>query len=345
MTFQEFLETLRNDETRRTYKSNIMLVTGDADALLGLEQKAIEEKVISWIVKNRNKKSSAYINTCVLAVKSFLEYHEKFLNWRRIRLAMPAARKYAADRPPTREEIARLLQIASLRLRVPILFMASSGIRIGAFGYLRVSDLEKLPSGIGKLTVYRGEPEQYFTFVSREAMAAYEAYIEQRRNAGENIAEKSPLIRDAWCNEIGRRYMLKTKEEARMINPKSLANRIEKLWVNAGIIQRGGEERKRHEFQRVHGFRKFFRSNAVRGMRSEDVEVLLGHKSSYYKPNEEYLENEYLKAEPYLFIDEALTLKSRGIVLPDEIQKMRSEIEELKRKLVWVAEHGIKSEP
>jgi hypothetical protein len=84
----------------------------------------------------------------------------------------------------------------------------------------------------------------------------------------------------------------------------------------------------------VHGFRKFFRSNAVKGMRSEDVEVLLGHKSSYYKPGEEYLGKEYLKAEPYMFIDQALTLKNRGIVVPDEIQKMKSEIKELKRKLV-----------
>jgi hypothetical protein len=121
-TFQEFLETLRNDETRRTYRSNIMLVAGDADPLLVLDQKAIEETLISWMVKNRNKKSSVYINTCVLVVKGFLEYHDKFLNWRRIRLDMPPARKYVADRPPTKEEIARLLQIASLRLRVPILY-------------------------------------------------------------------------------------------------------------------------------------------------------------------------------------------------------------------------------
>jgi hypothetical protein len=97
--------------------------------------------------------------------------------------------------------------------------MASSGIRIDAFGHLRVSDLEKLSSEIGKLIVYRGEPEQYFTFISREAMAIYKAYIEQKRNAGEDVTGKSPPIRDARCNEIGRRYMLNTKEEARMINP------------------------------------------------------------------------------------------------------------------------------
>ena len=44
-----------------------------------------------------------------------------------------------------------------------------------------------------------------------------------------------------------------------------------------------------YEFKRIHGFRKYFKTNAERAIKTIDVEKLIGHTDSYYKPSEEYL--------------------------------------------------------
>ena len=57
---------------------------------------------------------------------------------------------------------------------------------------------------------------------------------------------------------------------------------------------------RRHEFKAVHGFRKFFKTQCEKVMKSLHVEILMGHDvglaNSYYKPNEQDLLNEFLKA-------------------------------------------------
>jgi hypothetical protein len=78
------------------------------------------------------------------------------------------------DREYTLDEIRLMAAKAALPIRVAILFMASSGIRIGAFDFLRVRDVAPLEIDgrvvCGRLTVYAGEGhDEYETLISREA--------------------------------------------------------------------------------------------------------------------------------------------------------------------------------
>ena len=47
------------------------------------------------------------------------------------------------------------------------------------------------------MIVYAGEPDEYFTFVSREAYYALESWIEYR-TPGEDIGSDSWLMRNLW---------------------------------------------------------------------------------------------------------------------------------------------------
>ena len=55
-----------------------------------------------------------------------------------------------------------------------------------------------------------------------------------------------------------------------------------------------------------NGSREFAKTQMSRaGFSWEDQEVLLGHRMAYYKPTLEHMEEEYLKAVPYLTLSEA----------------------------------------
>ena len=83
---------------------------------------------------------------------------------------------------------------------------------------------------------------------------------------------------------------------------------------------------KRHEFQAVHGFRKFFKSHCEQMMKSINVEVLMGHtigvSDSYYKPSEKEILDDYLKAIPILTIS-----KNNNMILEKEIKELQEKNE------------------
>lgn len=82
---------------------------------------------------------------------------------------------------------------------------------------------------------------------------------------------------------------------------------ILRLWQRAGVrtVNDG------RPFKSDHGLRKFAKTQMSKaGMKWEDSEVLLGHAFNYNKPSAEHLEEEYLKAVPFLSVDEKYVLRS-----------------------------------
>lgn len=63
---------------------------------------------------------------------------------------------------------------------------------------------------------------------------------------------------------------------------------------------------KNHDWKTLHGFRKFFKTQTERVMKSLNVEILMGHDiglaDSYYRPSEQELLEDYLKAVDLLSI-------------------------------------------
>ena len=182
--FDRYIETRRSKYTRDGYRRGATDFIGDPDAFLELaaDRKKAEQYLIDRVIERRGKWAGSSILTALAMVKSFLDFEEVPLNWKKIKQVAPRGSFVALDRAPLKEEIRELLKGAALRERVTILVMASSGIRVGAFAYLKVGHLKILESGIGKLLVYAGEREdEYTTFVSPEAVKAIKEYFDARK--------------------------------------------------------------------------------------------------------------------------------------------------------------------
>jgi integrase len=101
----------------------------------------------------------------------------------------------ANDRAPTIEEISKIIEYPDRRIKVIIYTMASSGIRVGAWDYLKwkhIIQIQKNGQAIAaKLIVYAGETEEYFTFISPEAYNELEKWKEHRLQSGGSVEADS----------------------------------------------------------------------------------------------------------------------------------------------------------
>ena len=80
--------------------------------------------------------------------------------------------------------------------------MASSGIRLGSWDYLKwcnVIPIKRLNKGVAaKIIVYAGEEDEYFSFITPEAYQALADWMEYRERCGKIITKDSWLMRDLW---------------------------------------------------------------------------------------------------------------------------------------------------
>ena len=168
-------------------------------------------------------------------------------------------------------------------------------------------------NGLLRLTVYRGEPEEYVTFASVEASEALREYLESRESSGEKLSPGSPLVRDKWnYDDLLRRKKRSPRDasEALPMTTKAVKNQLGFLWMKAGVrtLNEGG----RHEFQQAHGFRKLFQTQASKAISNPQmVERLKGRKVNYFKPSLEEVEAAYLQAMPHLLLSEEYALKEQ----------------------------------
>ncbi|HKZ40706.1 MAG TPA: hypothetical protein VJ044_07070, partial [Candidatus Hodarchaeales archaeon] len=256
-----------------------------------------------------------------VALRLFLSMNDcDKLNWVRIGKIIPPVRRHGSDRAPTFDELKKILDNCELRMKCVVLLLLSSGVRVGAFEWLRWRDVEPVKLGkfeFAKITVYHGENEEYYSFVTPECYKYLLDYKVLREQTGEKVGLDSPLIRDDWGSYKGARDPAK----AVAVTPKTLRDQLGRLYRRVGL--RTAKDGIRHEFQQVHGFRKFFKSVAERHVKSIYVELLLGHSmgvtDSYMKPTFEEMIHEYSKAIP------ALTILSREEITRDDIEHLKKE--------------------
>jgi len=119
----------------------------------------------------------------------------------------------------------------------------------------------------------------------------------------------------------------------RPFGKNSLPNMLEDFIRNSGLRNIDHNNPfKRKQIPIFHGFRKFFTKQLVDSKLNPEIrEMLLGHKiglaSCYYKPTEQEMLNEYLKAVDLLTINEENRLKLK---LEQKIQIEKSQLQSLK---------------
>jgi hypothetical protein len=207
---------------------------------------------------------------------------------------------------------------------------ASTGIRSGALTPLKLRNLKKVED-LYQFTIYEGESEEYYTFCTPECAHLIDSYLDFRKRSSEKLDGDSFLIREDFdIHDIEQ-----IRERARPVTHKTLSNTISMYMIKAGLRQVNHQYKTQFDRKPVpliHGFRKFFTTQLVNSKVSPEIrEMLLGHKiglaSAYYRPTEQDMLAEYLKAVDALTINEENRLRRKVQIL--EVEKTRMDRIEL----------------
>jgi hypothetical protein len=327
--------------------------SGNVKALINL-QHGIEDYVILLQTKVRNKEITAMTaSVMVPPVKLFCEMNDIILNWRKINTLLPHGNDNATDEAYTREQIKKMLDHSDLRAKISILFMSSSGMRLGGFQGLTDGCIKPIyDEKSGKLLaahviVYKGTDEEYDTFISPEAYYAYEEYRNLRIKFGENISKNSPILL--------RRFDISSDEKSAAIdNTKPLAlstiaGILLTVAYKAGIREVSENYHERYNIKIAHGFRKYY-SSTLSNIKASDgsgrnaidfikKEWLLGHSlTGVHALEENYNRNDRVKLllEEYLKAVKELTISDEER-LQVEVKKLQTNISNMKTVEVQLA--------
>lgn len=138
-TFFDYIKLLPNANIERRCNHFAAMATKDHNwtfitiiAFLQYQKDRVEREEIT----------AATLYNFVKALKLFCEMSDVPIAWKKITRGLPKVRSFANDRAPTLEEIRKMTEYPDRRMKAIVYTMASSGIRLGAWDYLRWNDIE-----------------------------------------------------------------------------------------------------------------------------------------------------------------------------------------------------------
>ncbi len=162
-------------------------------------------------MESMNKRGS-YIIRFKKVLRSWLKFNDRIINFKVNIKESDQNPTTMNERVPTKEELSTVIRKASTRGRVSISLMAFSGLRPESLGNdggndgLRFADLEeikiskkgiefeKIPAKLVVRSRLSKGRNQYFTFVSEEAVKLIREYVAERISNGEKIDASTPLL-------------------------------------------------------------------------------------------------------------------------------------------------------
>ena len=277
--------------------------------------------------KNRVERSEivpATIRNYLKATKLFLEmnFDSPLINWKRITKSLPVPKNSSSDRAPSLSELRTLIKYPDRRIKPIILCMVSGAFRISSWDFLKwknVTPIKDEKTGevlAAKMIIYSGEPDEYYCFISPESFEELSSWMLFRQSSGEEVTGESWLMRDLWSTtnfDAFRNSTLGLARYPRKLKSSGIKSLIERAMRAQGLAKPLLKGVKRREWKSGHGYRKFFKSKAEQVMKPANVELLsgrcIGISQSYYKPTENEVLQDYLKAVPILTINQDYCLK------------------------------------
>jgi integrase len=339
--YYNFINSLKSQETKNGYNKSLRKYMQhykitDVNKLLTFSITEMENMLTDYLLDLQQKDlSSSYVNLNFCALKHFYFMNDIRINDKKISKFLGEKKRKNTDRGYTHEEIKKLLDVSDLRLKVAISVIACTGMRIGAITPLKLSHVKKVENvnaNIYKFIVYENAiKDEYITFSTPECSAYIDSYFDYRKRCGEQLNDDSPFIREQFdVNDFEQ-----IRKHGRHVSQDTISNIIGDLAIKAGLREINhsftGKERKAVPLN--HGFRKFWTTQAIKSKVITEARLKLeGHKqgitTSYYRPTEEELLTEYLKAVNNLTIEESNRLRKQIT----ELEQKQSEIDLIKYK-------------
>lgn len=365
-----FLLSMKSPVTKQKYQKRLSVFLD----FISVNGQSVKEKSLNFIQISKNKGNQWAFNSIlqfiqfqlervnnkeitgstlqnyIKPIKLLCDIADISIPWKKITRGLPRGKSYASDRIPTLEEIQTILNYPDRRIKSIVYTMTSSGIRLGAWKYLKwnhIIPIEKDGQVVAaKIIVYAGEDEEYYSFISRIAYTELKNWMDYREKCGELINGNSWLMRDLWDTQIntGTGFVTRPKQLA----PNGIKRLIERaLWAQ-GLRKKLENGQKRHPFQAIHSFRKWFKTRCeIAGMKPINVEKLLSHSigisNSYYRPTENELLDDYLKIVDFLSIDKETQLQHQlvqykeknnqeNMIIKAKLQEKEEQIDLLNKK-------------
>jgi len=295
-------------------------------------------------LRKERKLSSSYINGTFSAIKRFYIVNKIKLDWDQLALYKGKTKgKVVDDRLYTSDEIKQLLDHADLRMRVVILTLLSTGMRVGGLAGIRLKDMEYLEEyKIYKFKVYNdndgscSESDKYITFCTPECASTIKKYLEWREYRGDTLKPQSPLLyrkltpltKDSHTKKMTTKVINLFDEP---IDSASLQQAMTRLQRKSNVVSIQSEtdpyvkSRIRKPMMRCHSFRKMFNGACIENNVNHYVkEMLMGHKKNlgldvnYFRPQQNQLLQEYLKVIDDLTINDENRLSKQVQVLKEK---------------------------
>jgi hypothetical protein len=366
--YNHFINAIKSPATRVGYEGSLkrylnFLRLTEVDGLLVhvSNPRYIESQIIDYIMSLRQGGISyATIQYLVAPIFTFYQLNDIILNRKKVSRYLGEYKRVVRDQAYTTEHIQTALQNADQRMRMIILLISSTGARIGSLPGLTLGNLTKLPDhGLYRVTFYEGTNNEYYSFTTRECAATgIDTYLQYRQRCGEKINFKidlqrwepddTPLIRHQFdVNDILQvRY-------PRPVILNTLRKGLEAHLVKCGLRQvehpiANNTSNPNHSTKRVRksislstGFRKHVISTFIEAELNHEIrELLVDHATQldqhYFRPTEDKVLAEYLKAEPLLTVDPAMRLEQENRKLKaekNEWDELRKEIDQVKALL------------
>jgi integrase len=314
-------------------------------------QKHLENYVLS--LQERVGRKEIKPSSCVAripAIKLFCEMNDITLNWRKIGKLLPSTDLVAEDEAYTREQIKKMLQFCDLRTRIIVLFLASSGMRLGGLAGLKHGDLKPIYDKDDQtrvtavhVRVYNGTEDAHDTFVSPEAWQSYSEYLHVREMYGEKISKMSPVL----LSRFARKTLVEGRAKA--IDASTIQSLLAAIRAKAGINERSASYNDRYTTKTVHAFRKFFNTTlkSIKNKEGQSLisfvnkERLLGHTLVDEHALEENYDRsdrvkdlliDYLRALPVLTMSDEARLALQVKKLESNVDSLRTVEKEIAEK-------------
>jgi integrase len=361
-TYQNFINAIKSPATRTAYNVSIRrylnhIKQKSMDDLLAhsnTNPRYIESQIIDYIMSLRNSGVSyATIQFLVAPIFTFYQLNDVILNRKKVSRYLGEYKRVVKDGAYTTEQIQQMLQTADIRMRLILLLLSSTGARVGSLPGLVLGNLTKLVDhGLYRIMFYEGTNNEYYTFTTNECATSVDSYLLYRQRCGEKISFNETTQRWEPYDTPLLRLQFDGEDVLQARNPRPMINRSVREALTMHLVRMGIREvehltapnspkRVRKPVSLSNGFRKHVISTFIEaGLNHEIRELLVDHSTMldqhYFRPTEDQVLAEYLKAEPLLTINPSMRLRQEVETLRVEKQSwesLRDEVNSLKALL------------